>query len=278
MDDKPESNTDLKAASVFTAVNNYVLLVFCACCLLSSMYLQQLFAFVGQYRAGIGVSALVAMIIPIYLLLQRVGPGFFKQVRITVPRLSRIVLVILATLASVVIVDQIYLITQQFNPVPEHYVESLKDLKPVNGFTFAVIFVGLCLLVPVAEELIFRGMIQQIFAKNMGGIWGFLLAGLVFGAIHLNSHLLISISFFGIFLGFIYYATGNLHYSIIAHGVFNLVALIQLSTSVVDESDGLPFYLRDVRILVIALVLLVFFLFKIKQGGSETEPPYQSDS
>jgi len=241
---------------------------------LSSMYLQQLFDMMGYYRVGVGISALVAMVLPVYLLLRRVGDGFNRQVRLAPPKPGRVVLVILATLATVVIVDQIYLITQRFSPVPEQYVESLTDLKPVDGLTFGVIFVGLCLLVPVGEELIFRGLIQQIFSRNMGGIVGFVLAGLVFGAIHLNSHLLISISFFGVFLGFIYFATGNLVYSIVAHGLFNTVALVQLTASGASGTDGLPFYLRDVWIFVMSLVLLVFLLVKIKQGGAEIEPPF----
>ncbi len=271
MEDKPESNTDLKHTDVFSAVNNYLLLFFCASCLLSSMYVQQLFDMIGHYRVGVGVSALVAMILPVYLLLRRVGDGFNKQVRLARPRLGRVVLVVFATLATVVVVDQIYLITQSFSPVPERYLENLEELKPVDGLTFAVIFVGLCLLVPFGEELIFRGLIQQIFSRNMGGVAGFLLAGLVFGAIHLNSHLLISISVFGVFLGFIYYATGNLVYSVIAHGLFNALALVQLAAGGSADDTGLPFYLRDVWISVMSLVLLVFLLFKIKRAGTDKD-------
>lgn len=277
MEDKPESNTDLKTLDVFTTVNNYVLLLFCGSCLLGSLFLQQFSVSIGQYRLGIGLSPLLAIILPIYLLLRRLGPGFKKQVRLTTPRASQLVFVVLATLTAVVIVDQIYLVTQKFSPVPEEYVEGLKELKPVDGLTFAVVFLGLCLVVPVSEELVFRGVIQQVFTKNMGGVIGFLLAGLVFGAIHLNSHLLICISFFGIFLGFIYFATGNLLYSIIAHSLFNTIALLQLTTGVSGESTELPFYLRDVRVFVVSLVLLVYFLFKIKRGGPDTEPPYESE-
>lgn len=274
MEERPESKTDLKTLDVFTAVNNYFLLFFCGSCVLGSMYVQTLFATVGQYRLGIGVSSLIAMILPIVLLLRRVGPGFRKQVRLAMPRANSIVFVVLATLAVVVVIDQIYLITQRFSPVPQEYIEGLKDLKPVDGWTFTVIFAGLCLLVPVAEELVFRGLMQQIFARNMGAVIGFVLAGLVFGAVHLNSHLLISISVFGVFLGFVYYATGNLAYTILGHALFNTIALLQLTFASSAETADLPFYLRDVRIFVVSLVLLVFFLFKLKKGGPEMEPPY----
>jgi membrane protease YdiL (CAAX protease family) len=182
--------------------------------------------------------------------------------------------VIFATLAVVIIVDQIYLITQQFSPVPEEYSQSIRDLRPTSVGGFMIIFLGLCLMVPLAEEIIFRGVVQQVFARNMGPVLGFILAGLVFGAVHLNVHLLVSIAFFGVFLGFVFYATSNLTYTIIAHAVFNTVALLQLTFT--PTTGDLPFYLRDVRIFVIALVLLVYLLYKMKQGGSELEPPKES--
>lgn len=275
MEERPESNTELETTDVFTAVNNYYLLFFCASCILGSMYVQQLFLYMGQYRVGIGVSSLVAIILPVFFLLRRVGSGFARQVRLTAPRVPRVGYIVIATLATLVIVDQIYLINQQFSPVPQEYVESLKDLRPADGWNFALIFFGLCVVAPIAEELVFRGMIQQIFTRNIGAVAGFLLAGLIFGAVHLNPHLLISISFFGVFLSFVYYATSNLAYSIIAHALFNIIALLQLTFWGVSEDADLPFYLRDVRVFVVSVVLLVFFLFKIKQGGPETDPPYE---
>ena len=73
-----------------------------------------------------------------------------------------------------------------------------------------------------------------------------------------------------------YFATGNLAYTFIAHSLFNTVALLQLTFSDAVDTAGLPFYLQDVRIFVVSAVLLVFFLYKIKGGGSETEPPTKS--
>ena len=276
MEERPESNTDLKSTDVFTAVNNYFLLFFCSSCVLSSVYLQQLFLYMGLYRVGVAVAPLLAIILPIYLLLRRVGPGFARQIRLTPPQAPRMLYVVMATLATVVIVDQIYLINQQFSPVPPEYIESLKDLRPSDGWNFAIIFAGLCVLVPVAEEMVFRGLIQQVFSRHMGPILGFVLAGLVFGAVHLNAHLLISISFFGIFLSFIYYATGNIAYTVVAHSLFNTIALLQLTLSDAADTTDLPFYLQDVRIFVVSAVLLVFFLYKIKAGDSETESPAEA--
>ena len=276
MQETPKSNTDLERPDIFSVVNNYLLLFFCGSCVVSSIYIQQMFIMMGQQRLGISVSAVLGIIIPVVLVTRRFASGVRRQMRMGTPRATQITHVFLATLAAVVIVDQIYLITQQFNPVPQEYTDSLLDLRPTNTGTFALMFLGLCLAVPIAEELVFRGFVQQVFSRNMGPVFAFVLAGLAFGAVHLNAHLLVSISFFGIFLGFVFFATGNLVYTIIAHAVFNCVALLQLTFMQESETAELPFYLRDVRIFVAALVLLIYLLFKIKQGGSETEPPSTS--
>lgn len=274
MEERPHSNVEVERPDLFAAVNNYFLLLFGASCVISSLYVQQIFVVIDQYRAGISVAAFLGIILPVYLLARRFGDGARTQLRISAPRSPLIVFLILATLCSIVIVDQIYVISQQFRPVPEHYMETLQDLKPTDAWTFALVFLGMCALVPIAEEFIFRGIMQQVFARNMGGVAGFVVAGLLFGAVHLNPHLLISISFFGLFLSFIFYATGNLTYAIIAHSLFNTIALLQL-TFMPDHGE-LPFYLQDVRILVVAVVMLVYFLFKIKQGGPETGPPSET--
>jgi membrane protease YdiL (CAAX protease family) len=274
MDEREQRNTGT-APDVFTAVNNYFLLFFCASCVLSSMYIQQLFFLLGQYRLGIGVSSVLGILLPIYLLMRKFPAGVRQQVRIARPQVHRMVLVVVLTLAAVVLIDQIYVINQRITPVPEDYADTIRELKPTNVLDFAITFMGLCVLVPVAEEAVFRGLIQQVFTRNMGPLIGVTFAGAIFGAVHLNAHLLISITAFGLFLGFLFNATGNLTYTIVAHSIFNGVALAEL-TIFPDVGNGdLPVYLKDVWVVVVALVLFVFLVAKIREGGSETEPPDQ---
>jgi membrane protease YdiL (CAAX protease family) len=272
MDERTKSNTPA-SGDLFAVVNNYFLLFFCVSCVLSSMFIQQLFITAGQYRMGIGLSSLFGIILPMVLLTRKFPGGFPAQIRLTRPRVHRMVLVIVATLAAVVLVDQIYIINQRFYPVPEDYADQIRELKPAGVFQLSVTMLGLCLLVPIAEEIVFRGMIQRIFTRNMGAFVGVLLAGAIFGAVHMNAHLLISITAFGWFLGFVFEATGNLIYPVVAHAIFNAVALIQLVGDESVERGNLPLYLQDVWIVVMALVLFIFLLAKIKEGGSETEPP-----
>jgi membrane protease YdiL (CAAX protease family) len=273
VEDNTQRNTP---TDVFSGVNNYFLLFFCASCVLSSMYIQQLFAVMEHYREGIGVSSLMGIILPVFLLTRRFPAGIRGQLRLRRPRWPRLLLVIAAAMGSVVLVDQIYVITQHFSPVPENYADAIRALKPNSSLEFAITLLGLCILVPIAEEVIFRGLIQQIFVRNMGPILAVALAGAVFGAVHLNAHLLVSITVFGWFLGWIYVATGNLVYPMVAHAIFNTAALAQLTWSQSAVAGGLPIYLQDVRIVVAVLVFFCFLTYKMKEGGPETEPPYSA--
>lgn len=277
MEEREKSNTR-HPTDLFADVNNYFLLFFCGSCVLSSIYIQQIFFFAGQYQAGIGASSLFGIILPAFLLTRRFPAGIFGQLRIARPRPHRLALVVVATAATVVLVDEIYVINQRFQPVPPEYAEAIRALKPDGPFELILAALGLCVLVPIAEEIAFRGMIQRIFTRNMGAVIGVALAGALFGAVHLNAHLLVSITAFGWFLGFLYHASGNLTYPVVAHSIFNTVALVQLATGTTVEGGNLPVYLRDVWVVVAAAVLLPFLVLKIKEGGSETEPPSQTSA
>jgi hypothetical protein len=271
MENQNQSNSPA-GNDLFAVVNNYFLLFFGISCVISSLFIQSLFVSVGQYRAGIAVSSLFGIVLPVALLMRKFPGGFTGQIRLTRPRIHRLILVIVASCAAVVLVDQIYVINQHFTPVPEEYAEQIRELKPGTAWQLIVTAIGLCILVPVAEEMVFRGLIQRIFSRNMLPIVAVLLSGALFGAVHLNAHLLISITCFGWFLGFLFESTGNLVYSMVAHAIFNTVALVQLTTDASVESGNLPVYLRDVWMVVVALVLFIFLVRKIHEGGSEAQP------
>ncbi len=274
MDEKDESNYDLENIDIFTVVNNYFLLFFgLSCVFLYGYYLQGLFNLIGQVRIGISVSAAVGVILPVYLFARRFPPGFRCQLRIQSVKPAQAFYVILATLMIVVPLDFLHVLSQRFFPIPDEYLENLKILKPDGPGTFLLTFLGLCVMIPFAEELVFRGLFQQVFSRNMNRVLAFVLAGLIFGALHMSYHLLISISVFGIFLGFIFYSMNNLTYTILAHSVFNAVSLFQLTTTPIEYTETPPFYIQDSWYLVASIILLAFFLHKIKKGASKKETP-----
>lgn len=277
MEERPEGNYELNRPDIFEVSNHYFLLFFCLSCIFSSVFLQQIFVMLQQTKLGMSIAPTAGIILPIFLITRRFR-GFRNQVKLRRPSVRLMLHVVLASLCAVVIVDNLYVISQLFLPPPSEYIEGLKAIRPDGPVSFLVTCVGLCIVVPIAEELVFRGMIQQVFAANMGGILALVLAGVFFGAIHLNAHLLLSMTFFGAFLGFLFYATRNLTYSILAHAVLNSIAFLQLSASTEEDLSVAPFYVRQLWYMGAAALLLAVLLWQIKkETPSSKEAPGNSE-
>ncbi len=93
----------------------------------------------------------------------------------------------------------------------------------------AYIFVFATLVAPVAEELLFRGILFP-FIRDLGkprlAFWG---TAVLFGAMHGNLAAFLPLVFFGAMLAALYLRTGNLLAPMTAHALFNLVPFILLA-------------------------------------------------
>lgn len=266
MESFDKDNPQLEPPDIFSAMNHYVLLFFGFACILTSVFIQQLFFAMDQLRLGLVVAPFVGVILPAYAITRRFPLGFRAQFLFRRPAVITTLYVVVATLAVVVIVDYIYSLTQRWMSVPEDYVEGLKELRPEGMIAMAATFLGICVLAPLAEEIVFRGIIQRIFARNMGDITAMVLAGIFFGAIHLTPQLLFSMIAFGIFLGFLFFATSNLTYPVLAHCLLNSISYVQLVTLEDEELVSSPPYADNYWILLASVFVLVYLLVRIRKG------------
>lgn len=275
MEERPERNSLFESSDIFGATNHYVLLFFGMTCLLGSIFLQQIFMFLNLTLAGISVASLMGIVLPVYLITRPFERGFRKQMRLHTPCAAMLTRVILATVLIVVVIDYIYLFSQHFFPIPERYLDNLLELKPGGPGSFILLFAGLCIAVPIAEEVLFRGLFQQVFERNMGAVLALTLTGLLFGVAHFSSHLLLSVTLFGMFLSFIYYATGNITYPIVAHGLFNAVSFLQLAVMEEEHLMDPPFYTEQPWMFVVSLVIVIWLCVGIRKGGFRSGSPPQ---
>lgn len=83
------------------------------------------------------------------------------------------------------------------------------------------------------EEMLFRGVLQRALAGWIGGaagIWiAWVAASILFGMVHwITRTYAVLAAIIGFYLGWLWIATGNLLVPIIAHGLYDLVALVYL--------------------------------------------------
>lgn len=89
-----------------------------------------------------------------------------------------------------------------------------------------LILLTIGIVAPIAEELLFRGLVFHLFNRHMNVKVALIVQGLLFGAFHMNIVQGLYASVLGIVLGIAYLLTGSLWIPIIIHIVNNSVALL----------------------------------------------------
>ena len=100
-----------------------------------------------------------------------------------------------------------------------------------GGVITALAFAAIVLVAPFAEEIFFRGFLLLVFVGRMGLVKGACAVSLLFAAGHMSLGLLAPAFVSGMILAWVYYKTGSLWASWIAHMAQNLLAFVATVSS-----------------------------------------------
>ncbi|MDR7857871.1 type II CAAX endopeptidase family protein [Tissierella sp.] len=85
-------------------------------------------------------------------------------------------------------------------------------------------FIRICLLAPVVEEILIRGIILSSLQNRYGAIFALLASTLLFAVLHFNFVQTLSAIICGLVLGLLYINTGSLFTCILAHSLYNTIS------------------------------------------------------
>jgi uncharacterized protein len=115
--------------------------------------------------------------------------------------------------------------------------ELIRELFP-HPTVFQLLAVSL--LAGLGEELLFRGVVQSVVARWSTPIMGLAVASIVFGAFHAVSVVYFALATMaGAYLGWIVLASQDLLPAIVAHGIYDFIALLYLSQGMFARDAGL---------------------------------------
>jgi membrane protease YdiL (CAAX protease family) len=110
----------------------------------------------------------------------------------------------------------------------KHFCEDVLRslLAPCTVLDLAII----SLLAGLGEEMLFRAVLQAAFADWTGNVWiGLGLGSVVFGLVHaITFTYVVYASLMGVYLGWLWLATGNLLTVVVVHAVYDFVVLVYL--------------------------------------------------
>lgn len=93
---------------------------------------------------------------------------------------------------------------------------------------------GSCLLIPVAEELIFRGVVFKRLKLYIGAVPAIVFSALIFGIMHVNLVQCLYAAVLGLGLALLYEKTNLFCIPVIGHIAANLVAVARAETGIFD--------------------------------------------
>lgn len=118
---------------------------------------------------------------------------------------------------------------KMFDAMESQYAEQVKLMATFKSPADYIIALFIIALMPaVVEEVFFRGAMQNIFMRWFTTPWLVIfITGFIFSAIHFSWYGFIPRLGLGMILGYIFYYTGNLWYSIAAH-FFNNALMVTI--------------------------------------------------
>ena len=145
--------------------------------------------------------------------------------------------------------------------------EAFLEMSSLGGLLVNLILIAL--IPAIGEELLFRGVLQQLLAKWTGKIYlAIFISAFLFSAIHMQFFGFLPRFVLGIILGYMFYWSKNLWLPILAHFTNNALAIIFIYPFVADKmqidflNDEIPVDIGGALISFLAVALLMYLLYK----------------
>ena len=228
---------------------------------------------VGGWFGPAFLGAILGVLVPL-ILLQRLAPFDLRR-DLALQRPAPLVLVATGLLAAGALVPTSLLaeLSLYLHPADPQWARELQDHLPTTPVGYALVFLSAGLVGPLAEELIFRGVLQQLAARTWGRGAGIVISALVFGIVHGQPWLLLGLLGIGLVLAFVFATTDSLLACWLAHAVHNTLSLaLMISAAEIRTEPALPTTGDWVWCAVSLLVLVAIgrWLWRTRPGQEET--------
>lgn len=173
-------------------------------------------------------GAVLGVLAPLALLSRWAGFSLRRDFDLAPPPLLTLVLSCLMALAALAPTSLLAEFSLRLHPVDPQWARILTENLPHNPWGLAVAGLAAVVAAPLAEELIFRGLVQRLAARTWGPWPAVVLSALVFGLVHGEPWYLFGLCAVGLVLGFLYQTTGSLLVCWAAHAIHNGVSLVMM--------------------------------------------------
>ncbi len=105
---------------------------------------------------------------------------------------------------------------------------DMTRILPPGVFGTAFTVVLLVVIAPIAEEVVFRGVLLSAFRARWGDVAGITVSAAIFSAVHLNPYSFLPLFVLGASMGALFVKSRSLWTAVIAHAAFNGLGVMAL--------------------------------------------------
>ncbi len=185
-------------------------------------------------------------------------------------------LMAIAALAPTSMMAQLSL---SLHPPDPEWAAFMAENMPKGPLGIALAFLTVVVAAPLAEELIFRGLLHRLSSRLWGPWAATAISSLIFGIVHGEPWYLFGLIGVGIVLAVVYEATGSVLACWVTHMVHNAISLAMMVWADQPTSETMPLTMNDWLIAggsLIALVLLSVLMLQARRRGEASKNPDQS--
>ena len=201
-------------------------------------------------------NVLFVLIVVVVFLIRK--KNFFAETGILKPDPRFIIPAALAGFSANIIMVLILTVI----PFPESWWSAYDTSSAAVGNTDVITVLAVVIGAPVAEEILFRGLIFTRVSRGFGVIAGGVVSSLVFGLMHGQIIWMIYTFILGILLSVVFYKTRSLIFTMITHLTFNITGYI------VEE---VKIWMVIMSVIALAASLFAIFFFSAKTKRLEEE-------
>jgi uncharacterized protein len=199
------------------------------------------------FRVATGAGQILLILFPTLILARAVSRFPLQFLGLKFPRPS-LVLPAIVGMLSLQQLMQIVLTLQDRIPLPEsverissQFRSAIEEAYRLLVTTSSVpelllVLVVVACIPAVAEELLFRGLIQKSLQSKFSPAKAAVVTGVIFGAYHLNPFAFIGLAAIGIYLGILTARSGSIALAMGAHFVNNAMAVLAMHFAVGEDA------------------------------------------
>lgn len=150
-------------------------------------------------------------------------------------------------------------------PLPQSWLDSyFQNVSLVVNDKGIIAWIAAVVAAPIAEELIFRGLIYTRLKRAMPSVLAAVISSLLFGIAHGTILWAISTFLIGMLLIWLFETFHSLLASILAHSALNLIGMLPYFDNEMSDTEGWIWFAASLLVFVASAVWVILFMRKKK--------------